>query len=285
MFFIIQEDAITTDHVQNAIILDVLKRNKYAHSYELMSSLDFYKQNDEEDTFSMTRVLKTPDDFDERYRNAIPFGSVRFIEQYLQIFKGIPRDNAIEVPPVLRTDEFLKRKYSIVHRDNIPRKGSYFIKDATQQKLFSYKGDLEYYLHDEMFKEKTNEFDSSIRLDPDHLYQVSEIVQILAEYRVYILNRKINSMCIFAGNPLIFPDAELVKKAVRLINSQSDSPRSYSLDLMITPRGTAVTEVHNFLGSLGLYTVDWDEELLYAYKHGMDYAENYNVEQTEFSNF
>ena len=136
-----------------------------------------------------------------------------------------------------------------------------------------------------MFKEKTNEFDSSIRLDPDHLYQVSEIVQILAEYRVYILNRKINSMCIFAGNPLIFPDAELVKKAVRLINSQSDSPRSYSLDLMITPRGTAVTEVHNFLGSLGLYTVDWDEELLYAYKHGMDYAENYNVEQIEFSNF
>ena len=30
--------------------------------------------------------------------------------------------------------------------------------------------------------------------------------------------------------------------------------------------------------------VDWDEELLYAYKHGMDYVMKYNVAQTEFSN-
>lgn len=282
MFFLIQDEPIGRDQVQNAIYLDVLRRNKYMHSYEFMSIMDFYKE--EEDDFSMIQTKKTLHDFDERYQNAIPLGNVSFIERYLQTFKGIERDNAIEVPPVLRTDEFLKRKYSIVPRDSIPRQGSYFIKDATQQKCFSYKGELEYYLHDEMFQEKTSEFDTSIRLAPDHLYQVSEIVHILAEYRVYILNRQINSMCIFAGNPLLFPDAELVKKAVRLINAQPDSPRSYSLDLMITPRGTAVTEVHTFLG-IGLYTVDWDEDLLYAFKHGMDYILNYNVEQTEFSNF
>ena len=246
--------------------------------------MDFYKDDTDEDLFSMKKVLKTPEDFDERYREAIPIGTVRFVETYLRMFKGIERDNAIEIPPILRTDEFLKRKYSIVPRDSIPRQGCYFIKDATQQKVFSYKGELEYFLHDEMFRKKTNEFDTSIRLDPSHLYQVSEIVNILAEYRVYVLNREINSMCIFAGDPLIFPDADLVRKAVRLINGQPDSPRSYSLDLMITPRGTAVTEVHNFL-SVGLYTVDWDEDLLYAYKQGMGYLLNHNVEQTEFSNF
>lgn len=282
MFFLIQDEPIGRDLVQNAIYLDVLDRNKYSHSYEFMSIMDFYKE--EEDDFSMIRTKKTLQDFDERYQNAIPLGNVSFIEQYLQTFKGIERDNAIEVPPVLRTDEFLKRKYSIVPRDRIPRQGNYFIKDATQQKYFSYKGELEYYLHDEMFQEKTNEYDTSIRLAPDHLYQVSELVHILAEYRVYVLNRQVNSMCIFAGNPLLFPDADLIRKAVSLINAQPDSPKSYSLDLMITPRGTAVTEVHAFLG-IGLYTVDWDEELLYAFKHGMDYILNHNVEQTEFSNF
>ena len=284
MFFIIQNESLTRDIVQNAIIQDVLNHNKYSHSYELINSMDFYKEVADEETFSMTTSLKTPDDFDERYRNAIPIGTVRFVEEYLKIFKGIERENAIEVPPVLRTDEFLKRKYSIVSRDEIPRTGDYFIKDATQQKTFSYKGNLEYYLQDEMFREKTSEFDSSIRLDPSHLYQVSEIVKILAEYRVYVLNKEINSMCIFAGNPLLFPDADLVKKAVRLINEQPNSPRSYSLDLMITPGGTAVTEVHNFL-SVGLYTVDWDEDLLFAFKHGLDYVLKHNVEQTEFSNF
>ena len=94
--------------------------------------MDFYK--DEEDSFSMRQILKKSDDFDKRFENAIPFGTVRFVEQYLQVFKGIERDNAIEVPPIMRTDEFLKRKYSIVPRDEIPRHGNYFIKDATQQK-------------------------------------------------------------------------------------------------------------------------------------------------------
>ena len=108
MFFLIQDEPIGRDQVQNAIYLDVLRRNKYMHSYEFMSIMDFYKE--EEDDFSMIQTKKTLHDFDERYQNAIPLGNVSFIERYLQTFKGIERDNAIEVPPVLRTDEFLKRK-------------------------------------------------------------------------------------------------------------------------------------------------------------------------------
>lgn len=283
MFFIIQNDAVVTDKVQTAIITEIINRHKFEHSYELMRSTDFYKDADDY-SFSSARVLKMPSDFDDRYKDAIPIGDVRFIEQYLQVFKGIERDNAIEVPKVLRTDEFLKRKYSIVSRDKLPRKGSFFIKDATQQKMFSYKGEVSDFLFDEMFEEKTDESDASVRLPADHLYQVSEIVNIRAEYRVYVLNRVINSMCLFAGDPLVFPDVDLIKKAVSLINTDPDTPQSYSLDLMITSRGTAITEVHNFLG-VGLYTVDWDDELLYAYKHGMDYVINHNVEQTEFSNY
>lgn len=283
MFFIIQQETVGRDPVQNAIILEVLRQNRYSHSYELMSSMDFYNEVSDDETFSVQMVKKTSADFDDRFQDAIPIGTVGFVEQYLQTFKGIERDNAFEVPPILRTDEFLKRKYSIVTRDEIPRTGRYFLKDATRQKLFSYKGELEYFLNDEMFQNRKDEFDASLRLDASHLFQVSELVNILAEYRVYVLGREINSMCVFAGDPLVYPDADIIRKAVKLINSRPDSPRSYSLDVMVTLRGTAITEVHNFL-SVGLYMVDWDEELLYAYKHGMDYVLQHNVEQTTFSN-
>ena len=203
---------------------------------------------------------------------------------WLQIFKNIEFENASEVPPILRTDDFLKRKYSIVPVWDIPRTGSFFVKDATEQKKFSYKGELRYGITDEMFETAASEYDTSFRFDYEHLYQVSELVSILAEYRVYVLQGKINTMSVFAGNPLVFPDAELIREAVRLYAAEPDSPRSFSLDVMVTPRGTAITEVHNFI-SLGIYTVDWDDSLLYALRDGMDYIIRYNTPQTEFSNF
>ncbi len=282
MFFLIQKDEMERDRVQNAIILDLLHRYRFDHEYAFMSISDFYE--DEEDLFGQNLHLKKAEEFDSRYKEAIPIGNVGFVRRFLQVFKGVELENAIEVPPVLRTDEFLKRRYSIVPVWDIPRSGSFFIKDATEQKVFSYKGDLERFLYDEVFEAKSSEYDTSFRLNYDHLYQVSEIVPILAEYRVYVLQRELNSISQFAGNPLIFPDTDLITRAVALLNKQPDSPRSYSLDIMVTPRGTAITEVHNFM-SLGLYSVDWDDALLYAFKDGIDYIARYNTEQTEFSNF
>lgn len=216
MFFLLQKDKIGTDEVQNAIIQDVLHKYRYDHSFESISMEDFFRVSDT--GFSLERIRKSPEDFDVRFRNAVPIGSVRFIELYLQIFKGIERDNAIEVPPFLRTDEFLKRKYSIVPLNKVPRQGVYFVKDATQQKAFCCKGELKYQLYDEMFQPGISDNDAAVRLDPVHLYQVSELVDILAEYRVYVLNREINSLCIFAGDPLLFPEPDLVRKAVEMIN-------------------------------------------------------------------
>lgn len=283
MFFLIEKAKIARDPVQDAILLDLLYRYRYEHEYEYLGIEDFYKEI-EDAPYSLQRVRKSAEDFDDKYREAVPFGSIAFVKIYLQIFKGIDFEYAIEVPPVLRTDEFLKRKYSIVPVWDIPRKGSYFIKDATEQKVYSYKGNLEYGLHDEMFEGATSEFDTSVRFNYEHLYQVSEIVDIQAEYRVYVLQGSINTMTVYAGNPLIFPDAGLIRKAVSLYAAQPDSPRSFSLDVMVTPRGTAITEVHNFM-CLGIYTVDWDDSLLYAWRDGLNYIINHNTPQTEFSNF
>ena len=39
MFFIIQQETVGRDPVQNAIILEVLRQNRYSHSYELIQNV------------------------------------------------------------------------------------------------------------------------------------------------------------------------------------------------------------------------------------------------------
>lgn len=288
MFFILQKEENnwdTSSKIESMMIEDLLKRTKYTNEYMFMSLNEFYDFEIDDTFLSVkSKVLKNKNDFDEKLTNAIPVGTIEFVSTWLKIFKGIERENAIEIPPVLRTDEFLKRKYSIRKASDIPKSGRYFIKDATQLKVFSYSGELEYFLYDEMFEPKKHDLDNSLRLDPTHLYQVSEIVNILAEYRVYIISGEIVSIEFYDGNPTKFPDIELIKKANLLYKTQSDYPNSYSLDVMVTPRGTAITEIHNFT-SLGLYSTIWGTDLLYAYRDGIDYLLKHNTEQTEFSNF
>ena len=54
-----------------------------------------------------------------------------FITFFIIIFYGIEKMNPIEIPKVLRTDEFLKRKYEICYGRNLPKKGRYFVKNVS----------------------------------------------------------------------------------------------------------------------------------------------------------
>jgi hypothetical protein len=45
---------------------------------------------------------------------------------------------------------------------------------------------------------------------------------------------------------------------------------------MVGKEGTAIIEIHNFT-SIGLYTTIWGNELLYAYRDGIDYLLNDNT--------
>ena len=290
MFFILQQETKnydTNSKIEILIIESLLKQTKYTNEYIYMPLENFfnYEEDNEDDFLSIPKkTLKNKSEFEQKFENAIPIGSIEFVSTWLKIFKGIEQENAIEIPPILRTDEFLKRKYSIRKANEIPKSGKYFIKDATQLKVFSYDGNLEYFLFDEIFDPPKNELDTTLKLNPNHLYQVSEVVKILSEYRVYIISGEIVSIEFYNGNPTIFPDIELIKKANNLYSTQYDYPKSYSLDVMVTPKGTAITEIHNFT-SLGLYSTIWGTDLLYAYRDGIDYLINHNTPQTEFSNF
>lgn len=285
MHFLLEDDKNDKFNYELMLVEEKIRQNKYIHDFEKIDISIFYEY--EEDSFGeiiKTNKLKNANDFPEIYKKSIPIGSINFVSTWLKVFYNIDKENPIEIPPILRTDEFLKRKYSIVTADKLPRTGRYFIKDVSKLKEFTYSGDLEYFLFDEMFEPAKSPYDYSLRINPDHLFQVSEIINILSEYRVYIIDGKIENIANYNGDVTLFPDVELIKKANDLYSTQPDYPKSYSMDLMITPRGTAITEIHNYT-SLGHYSTLFGDNLLYAYRDGIDYLLKHNTPITEFSNF
>jgi len=209
-------------------------------------------------------------------KDRIPIGTIEFVTAYLNKHHGIVQENPIEIPVYLRTDEFLKRDYVITTWDKLPKSGRYFIKDVSQLKNFGSVVQAEYFITDELFNHvPTSKFDSTLVLSKDHLYQVSSEFPIQSEYRVYVLQGQIECISHYNGDCTVLPDIELIKKAVSLINYHEKWLKSYTIDVMIGPCGTAVIEVHNFT-SVGLYSTLWGSNLLYGYANGIDYLLNDN---------
>ncbi|MBO5386953.1 MAG: ATP-grasp domain-containing protein [Lachnospiraceae bacterium] len=254
--FILQLYNSTLD-IEQMIIKELLNKNKYLHEYQEITLSDIA---------------------DSKYSNSIPIGTIDFITKWLNEHHNIKRENPIEIPKYLRTDEFLKRDYRIVTWEDIPRTGSFFLKDISELKNFSGMMNATYTDIDNLFNYvPQNKFDSTLVLSKEHLYQVSSCFNILSEYRVYVIGRKIEAIGHYNGDCTILPDIELIKKAVNIINNNEKYLKSYTLDIMVGKEGTAIIEIHNFT-SVGLYNSLWGDNLLYAYKDGIDYLLNDNKE-------
>jgi hypothetical protein len=239
--------------LEEQIILSKLKSAKYNHEFEQLTLEEIKTFNDE---------------------GFVPVGTIEFISTYLKNVYGIERENPIEIPKYLRTDEFLKRDYYFTTWDKLPREGVYFLKDASILKKYSGVIRSEYFIDDTLFEEPA-EHDVSLRLSKDSIYLVSSVFDIKSEYRVYVISGEIENVSYYNGDATLFPDMTLVKKAVSLINMNEKWLKSYTLDIMVGDKGTAIIEVHNFT-SVGLYSNIWGNSLLYAYKDGIDYLINDN---------
>jgi len=242
--------------IDSSILLDLIEKEKYLHTYQFCTLKDMQLGN----------ILSTP-----KMKEAIPLGSIEFVTAYFQRFYNIEKMNPIEIPPCLRTKEFLKRDYQIVKASDIPQNGEYFIKDVSQLKVFSYNGEMSYFMRD----------DIALHLNRNHLFQVSERVDILSEWRVYILDGEIYNIANYEGNPCIFPDINLIEKANRIYSTQADFPKSYTMDIMVIQKKeeiqTALIECH-ILFSTGLYNTVWGTNWLYGYRDSKDYVLRQNSE-------
>lgn len=263
MLYILQaqddEKAMVVDY---AILKDLLVFSHIPHIE--MHLKDFYNDN---------KTLKYKSDFAESMANAIPLGTIDFVTAYLNIFCGIEKMNPIEVPQCLRTEEFLKRKYSIVYGKDLPKDGSCFVKNVSTLKEFTFTGSIE-----NMYK--TSDFVSGkISIKNNDLYQVSELLNIQSEYRVYIINGKIYAVAYYDGDATLFPDIKLIQKANLIYSIQKDYPKSYTMDVAICDKGTAILECHP-LFSCGIYQTVLGTDFLYGYQDSMNYLKYYNTKLT-----
>lgn len=274
MFFILQKDEDYNDLDVDLITLkQELNKQRFQHQYTHLSIRELDKP--------LNKI---------NMKDVIPVGSLDFVGKYLKTFHGVENMNPIEVPNELRVDDFLCRKYSIVDSTKLPKTGYHFLKDASCLKQFSYMGDLTYFFYDEIFDEPKRN-DMRLHLNKDHLFVVSEVKQILSEYRVFVDDDNIKGIQFYDGDPLIMPTPDEIKKIRQMVSKymlNKSRPGAYSLDVAIikTPnfeRDLMILECHPFC-CLGLYGIS-GSFLPYAYRRGLDWYIDHNTPVQNFSNY
>ena len=172
MYIILQNDALEEEEF---IIEKLIKQSRYTVDY-IKASL--------KDIDNLT--LK------EGY---IPIGTIEFITKILtKIYPDFKKEQPIEIPTYLQTDEFLKRDYKVGTWEDIPKTGRWFIKDASELKYFSILTNMDFFYNEELYDYKPmNELDSTLILHKSHDYIISSPFDIKSEYRVYVLDGKIEN--------------------------------------------------------------------------------------------
>lgn len=269
MHFILQKNTKTNRlDIETYILEEELISQKFLHSYEIM-------------TYEELLLLENVDqNKKDMIKTSIPVGTIEFVQEFLEIFYGINHMFPIEIPKEWRTREFLMRDYQITTYDKIPKNGMYFIKDVSKLKQFSYNGEMSYFMqeYDNNDNEQNNKI--AIKLNKNHLFEVSQIIDIVSEYRVMVDCNKIVGIQFYDGNPLIVPNENHLKKlqkAVNLYSLNKTCPRAYAMDIAIFKENNklemAIIEMCPFV-SLGTYGFV-GTQLPFMYANGFQwYIEN-----------
>lgn len=243
MLFLIQPRCEELE-LEKRFLLDAVKKS--GHMYVIATMKDI--QNGKYDSYG---------------NRIIPFGTIKYVEKCMKRYYGVDRINPMEIPVCLRQERFLKRKYDIVEYKKLPEARTYFIKDVSRLKSLVVIGNKQTVVANEGKK--------------SHFYQCSEYISdIISEYRIYFIDGKIENICNYNGDPTVFPNIALINEANGIFMSQSDYPKSYTMDVMVSKKGTAIIELHPFI-SVGLYATLWGRNLATAYIDGVNYLQRFNT--------
>jgi hypothetical protein len=174
---------------------------------------------------------------DLNLKNAIPVGTIEFVQSYLSHVHGIDHMSPIEIPKELRLDKFLLRDYKIVKSSDVPKGVSKFVKDASVLKQPIFIGNTNDMPEGFLKYDVQCNFPGSVTLhEPGHLYQVSDVLNILSEYRVIVMDHKILGIQFYDGTPTVMPNEREIKKVQEMVLRYSQSrncPAAYGLDVAI----------------------------------------------------
>ena len=218
----------------------------------------------------------------------IPVGSIDFSERVLKLTTGVPHMAPLLVPEELkpfarRKTEICSSKEEILHLFDEWKQPELFIKSASVL-----KGDYT----DIYTKEQIES------LPEDELYFVSEIVNIVSEWRAFVFNGKILDVKNYDGDYWQMPDKNIVERMVYEYSYESDylkrtekngeNPPAYTLDVAVIEKDNvlenAVVEVHNFV-SCGFYGFDHPlipQMLKKGWEWEKQRAANFKVNKTGF---
>lgn len=239
--FLIQNDSEANP--ENHIVEDIIKRYNMFNSINTItiSYKDFKEQ------------ILTVD-----YSKHIPIGTISFVNTWLTKYHNTTMFS-LEVPKCLQSECFLGRSYEILKKSELPKTGRYFIKNLDQLKSGTFVGDMYRW-----WLTYSNDYEENSS------FVISSEIEILSEWRVYVVRGEILNISNYDGNPTIFPDMNLIQRAKQLCDTSTYTPKSYTLDVVVTPTGTVVLEVHPF-SCIGLYSTLWDDKLLDGYEDGIKF--------------
>lgn len=167
----------------------------------------------------------------------IPVGSIEFVESGLRRWYGIERGlTPLFIPEQLRP--FANRWVQAAHgkrqvESAIANLGKAFIKSASAVKC-DYAGI----------------YHAGQKLPDDTDYFVSQTIDIVSEWRIFVHRGNILDLKNYSGDPWQMPDRTTVEK---MVEAFTNTPKAYTLDVAVLRNGqTAVIEVHNFI-ACGLY--------------------------------
>lgn len=174
--------------------------------------------------------------------NIIPVGGLNFVSAYL--------GKHIKPIDISRVDrKFTGREIQILSYDEmtayLDRNGPRFIKSATKCKEFP-AGKYD--------KNSIESIEKSINyLHKSHKFMVSELIHLLAEWRLFIHKGKILDCKQYTGSWESRFDEAFVKEMVASIPKSIIPYTSYTVDIGLTDaNSTVLIEAHNFI-SCGLY--------------------------------
>jgi len=226
------------------------KNNSFDFEYELINSLDYQKwfyrdSNNFQHLFVEEGYFEYLKDIPGKIEH-IPVGSLFFVRKFLENKnKKMKKPNFI--PESLKRKEFLNRKIALIN-------------EATEKKI---KNTLKELQLEQFFIKELEEYkgfrgiinDCSVKLPLDYPRNVllSEKMDIISEYRVFVYKDKLVGINNYSGEFNKLPDLYLIEEMINEYKSEKDRPMAYTLDVAITKEGkTALIEVHPFV-SCGLY--------------------------------
>ena len=214
----------------------------FQSGYDLLTAYSFYRwwYKVTENNF---HIVKNFDTFTPE-KGDIFSGSVEFIQKGLSLINyNFPDSLNIHLNKF--SYRLLKRKIWTGTRNDF--QVNTFIKPLKKVKLFT----------GGVFESKMM-FDLIVP-ETDDILLFSEPIEILSEYRCWILNNKILDIRLYSGNWKYFPNPEIVELAVKEFTAISDEI-AYTIDFGVNSEGTFIIELNDVFGT-GTYGFDTYELL------------------------